>query len=703
MKYTKHILLIITLIICSTRYAAAQAPTNLQEVFSASTEEFANYLEFSKDGNFLVLVVGSNANVYQKKDNAFKLMQTLSGERSQAIFCGISDDGTYIAFSTFGKTFIYKREKDIYKLQQTIIASDPTTWPDLMMHFTRNNKLMIVGIKGNIRFYELNQSSFIEVNQVATASGLDFDVVALSPNGHILASMDSDGSVRCWEIAGNQAYPGNIVLKVEEYRPGIIDITNDGLLVAGTKDSISIYQLSGDLSSAAPIHRFPDDKLSRAKFNQEGNKLILTDEEGLLSMYKIDGQSVSSEYKKETGVLSFNDVEMTTGGQWLAASSQGKQVIKIYKDLSWSPALISTTGALKKFVVKKQAPVIAKGTAGKKAAVKKNTPAAKSTAVKDKPLDVKKYPEYIVTKVGDYTIFEAGKKYGVKGGMLNNVHYLEAIYDTVIGLRMEEDHKYKTRFVVIDKNGLQVFDPDKSSFINTTEKLTEYMYSSEYLLVKTGKGRWNFYNESISSTSGYANVQLLYNSFVMFTAPNKIKVAAWDKIHGYFGESYDVPEGAEIIHFGGPGEFLYKSKNKTGYTNAKRLIYLPPLFDDIKLSFGTKLQLKYGAEIYSTSLDDIRLPRFSSTYIIKAMTFGKSCGRSDCRNGIIGMTTETTGGKVEKRQYDKLTINGWITVTSTYVTPVKTTTSAINCPDRIHDSKRFVLQVDQEAVVVNKL
>jgi len=371
--------------------------------------------------------------------------------------------------------------------------------------------------------------------------------------------------------------------------------------------------------------------------------------------------------------------------------------------LSWSPALISTTGALKKFVVKKQAPVIAKGTAGKKAAVKKNTPAAKSTAVKDKPLDVKKYPEYIVTKVGDYTIFEAGKKYGVKGGMLNNVHYLEAIYDTVIGLRMEEDHKYKTRFVVIDKNGLQVFDPDKSSFINTTEKLTEYMYSSEYLLVKTGKGRWNFYNESISSTSGYANVQLLYNSFVMFTAPNKIKVAAWDKIHGYFGESYDVPEGAEIIHFGGPGEFLYKSKNKTGYTNAKRLIYLPPLFDDIKLSFGTKLQLKYGAEIYSTSLDDIRLPRFSSTYIIKAMTFGKSCGRSDCRNGIIGMTTETTGGKVEKRQYDKLTINGWITVTSTYVTPVKTTTSAINCPDRIHDSKRFVLQVDQEAVVVNKL
>ena len=427
-------------------------------------------------------------------------MQTLSGERSQAIFCGISDDGTYIAFSTFGKTLIYKREKDIYKLQQTIIASDPTTWPDLMMHFTGNNKLMIVGIKGNIRFYELNQSTFIEVNQVATASGLDFDVVALSPNGQILALMDSDGSVRCWEIAGNQAYPGNIVLKVEQYRPGIIDITNDGLLVAGTKDSISIYQLSGDLSSAAPIHRFPDDKLSRAKFNQEGNKLILTDEKGLLSMYKIDGQSVSSEYKKETGVLSFNDVEMTTGGQWMAASSQGKQLIKIYKDMSWSPALISNTGALKKFVVKKQAPLIAKGTAGKKAAAKKTAPAAKSTAVKDKPADVKKYPENFVDKVGDFTIFEAGKKYGVKGGLLNSMHYLEAVYDTIIGLNIDEDRKYKTRFVVIDKNGLQVFNPEKSSFINTTEKLTEYMYSSDYLLVKTDKGRWNFYNESISST-----------------------------------------------------------------------------------------------------------------------------------------------------------------------------------------------------------
>ena len=121
------------------------------------------------------------------------------------------------------------------------------------------------------------------------------------------------------------------------------------------------------------------------------------------------------------------------------------------------------------------------------------------------------------------------------------------------------------------------------------------------------------------------------------------------------------------------------------------------------MGIGNAIQLKYRGEIYSTTLDNIKRPNYSSSYIIKAQTYGKSCGRSDCRNRVIGMSTQTTGGKVERRQYEKLTINGRILVTSTYVTPVKTTTSAMQCPDRIHDIKRYILEVDKDGVNVRAL
>lgn len=707
MKKRKIAFLILTIIVCSFRYATGQVPTKFNEVYSATTAHFANYLEFSRDGNFLVSVVGFNADVYQKKEGAFKLIQTLNGPGSQAMYPGISDDGTFIAFSAWENTYVYKKEGDIYVLQQTIKAPGESPRSDLVLRFTGNNKLMLVGNKGNIRYYELSGSFFYEVKLVKNPSGLDFHKAALSPNGKLLATIDDKGVVNCWQITADTALPAMPVLNLNKYL-GILDITNELLLMAGASDSLSIYQLATDLNSAVPIHKFPDDKFVQAKFNLEGNKVMVTTEKGQLGLYSITGKMVKQEYVNKIDQNKFTDVEMSACGQWMAATSMGGKLIKIYQDPS--KVVASQTSVVNKKtgndpLATKTTPVTAKATSEKKTEVKKTTPVNKPVAVKEKPVEVKKemYPELFVNKVGDFTIFEAGKKYGVKGGMLNNVYYLEAKYDTIIGLRLEEDHKFKTLFVVIDKNGLQVFNPDKSSLISTTEKLTEFMFSDEYLWVKTDKGRWNLYTETISSTTGYSKVQLLYNSFIIFTGPGKIKVAAWDKIHGYFGEDYYIPEGAEVTHFGGPGEFIYKLKNKVGYTNAKTLLYLPPLFDDIKMGMGTAILLKYSGEIYSTTFDNIRIPNYSSSYIIKAQTFGKSCGRSDCRNGIIGMSTQTTGGKVEKRQYEKLTINGRILVISTYVTPVKTTTSAIQCPDRIHDTKRYILEVDKDGVLVRAL
>lgn len=693
---------VIILLLISYSYIAAQTPAKLKEVFSASTDHFANYLEFSKDGNYLVSVVGFNADVYQKKENEFRLLQTLKGTGSQATYPGISEDGTYIAFSAWENTYVYKREGEIYSLLQTIHPPGTNPRSDLIMRFTDNNKLMIVGNKGNIRFYEHNGNYFSETKIIANPSGLDFHNAALSPDGTLLATIDDKGDIHCWQIKGENAVPGKPVLKTNKYQ-GMLDITNNKLLAAGAPDSLTMYQLANNLNSIAPVHSFTNGKFAQVKFNQEGSKIMFTNDKGLLELYTILAKTVKQEYTNEAGNNKFTDIEMCTDGQWIAASSMSGKQLKIYENPAYIASSKTSTASIKNNKTTQTGTKTSSVKTNEKNKIQVSKPALNTKT--DKLLTDKKnkLPEFTVTKMDDYSIFESGKKYGVKKGVLTDVYYLMAKYDTIIGLRLTDKNNSKIVFIVIDKTGLQVFNPDFSTFITTTEKLVEYMYSNEYLWVKTEKGRWNPYNESITATSGYIKVQFLYNSFVLFTSVNNIKVEAWNNYHGYHGEGYHVPEGAEIIHFGEPGDFLYKVKDKTGYTNSKKTIYFPPLFDDIKMGYGNLLQLKYRGIIYYSTWDDIRLPRFNSTYIIKAKTFGSSCGRSDCNNGTIGMNTQTTGGKVEKFQYEKLTLTGRILVTSTYITPVKTISTPKLCSDNIHDTKKYILEVNSNEVVVREI
>ena len=701
MKINAAAVFIIAILNCTN--TTAQTPAILKEVFSTSTNDFANYLEFSKDGNYLVSVVGFNADVYHKKEKEFKLIQTLTGTGGQAAYPGISEDGTYISFSAWDNTYIYKREGELYSLLQTIHPPGNNPRSDMIIRFTGNNKLLIVGNKGNIRFYDLKGNIFSETKIVDNPSGLDFHNAALSPDGMELATIDDKGDISCWHIAEGNVFMGKPVLKTNKYQ-GMLDISNEKLLVAGTPDSLSIYQLSSNLNNIVPVHTFLNSPFTQVKFNQEGNKVMVTNDKGTLDLYSISGNIVRQEYANKACNNKLTDMEMCTGGQWIAATSMsGKQII-IYEYPAYLAASNTTTASIKNKNIKAKGMQPAPVKANTKTTIESNKLGAITKNDKTTASIKNKYTENTVAILDDYIIFEAGKKYGIKKSVLSEDHLLKAKYDTIIGLRLSENNKSKSVFIVIDHSGLQVFRPhDYFNFINTTEKLVEYIYSNEYLYVKTEKGRWNPYNESITATTGYMKVQLLYNSIIFFPSATSIKVEAWNKYHGYHGEEYNVPDGAEVIHFGEPGDFIYKVKDKVGYTNSKMSIFLPALFDDIKMGYGNIVQLKYRGRIYYSTWDDIRTPRFSSTCLIKAKTFGSSCGRSDCNNGTLGMSTQTTGGKVEKKQYEKLTLTGRILVISTYVTPVKTISTPKLCSDKIHETKRFVLEVNSKDVNVIEL
>ncbi|MBL0270190.1 MAG: hypothetical protein IPP99_16430 [Chitinophagaceae bacterium] len=124
------------------------------------------------------------------------------------------------------------------------------------------------------------------------------------------------------------------------------------------------------------------------------------------------------------------------------------------------------------------------------------------------------------------------------------------------------------------------------------------------------------------------------------------------------------------------------------------LLFLPQVFTEMKMwSVGTTvyIQFRYDGNLYQTTASDLKKVAPHTYANIKAFQYSASCGRSGCNNGVIGYSTSTSGGKVERRTYRKLTINGWIEITETSVTPVVSKKEAIRCNDPAHDYKTFML------------
>lgn len=413
----------------------AQSPGQLKEVLSSTTVHFANNLEFSKDGNYMVLVVGFNADVYRKKENGFQLVQTIKGGRWQAYNPGISNDGTYICFSNYEDTYVYKRNGDSYSLFQTIQHPGKSENKDLIMQFDENEKLMIVGGEGNIRYYELRENRFVEVKRVMNGGNV-FQNAVLSANGKFMATIDGNGDLQCWQISSTDAVPGSVILKTNKYI-GVLDITDDLLLASGTTDSLNLYTVSKDLKSATKIYQFPEGKFSEAKFNPDGNRIIIANRSSKLETYRISGNSLTLEYVNGLDRDNFTSIKMSEDGKWMAASSSGAKLIKIYE-------------APEKIVIAKK-PVEKEKTAGK--------PAAKTT----KPTIAAKEPVKTIILTGAAIPFKKPNgKYqivdSVTGKPIYETEYQEVskLKNGMLGIFQNE------HYGIAKKTGQFIINPDTS-------------------------------------------------------------------------------------------------------------------------------------------------------------------------------------------------------------------------------------------------
>lgn len=439
-------IIITLLVLFAERTLLAQVP-QLKEVLSSSTAHFANNLEFSKDGNHMVSVVGFNADVYQKNGDSFGFLQTINGGRYQAYNTGISEDGSFIAFSNNDETFIYKKEGGSYAKLQVLTHTGKFGIHDIVMRFSGNDKLRIVGGEGNIRFYQFKNDKFVEVSRTIYEDGLLFKEAALSPNGKHLTTLDENGVIRCWGVSDNAAVAGLPLLRTNKYM-GILDISDDGLLVAGEEDSLNVYQVAENNNSMTKLVEFPAGKFGEVAFNTAGNRVMFADKSSQLHTYKFVDNMLSLESVNKMPRENFTSIAPSSDDKWIAAASSGAKTIKIFE----APEKLVTI---------------------KKTAIKQKTaPGTKSTKspVVNKPVTtnksgVAKTPGRAIVPTGTAIPFrKPNGKYHIVDSITARPVY-ETEYDEVSRLNNGMLGIFlKGHYGIAKKNGEFLINPDTSKF-----------------------------------------------------------------------------------------------------------------------------------------------------------------------------------------------------------------------------------------------
>lgn len=710
-----HFLSLITALLSFSLIGRSQSPGQLKEVTTNATTHFANNIDFSKDGNYFVVVVGFNADVYQRKESGFQLLQTIAGGKWQAYNPGISDDGSFICFSNYEDTYVYKRNGDRYSLFQTINHAGASTNKDLVMHFTGNDKLMIIGGAGNIRFYTLGENSFSEVKRVTNPDSLVFQYAALSANGQQMATIDVNGDVHCWQILDENAQRGNALLRTNKYT-GMVDITDDLMLAAGETDSMNLYKVNTDRNTMSKFFAFEKDKFGKVVFNPDGNRIMVANQSGHLSVYKIAGNLVSLESVNKRARDNFTSLQMSDDAKWIAASSSGGKTISFFE----APERIIP---VKQSTAKKTTPNT-KATPAKPGTQKATTatptkapaPAAKSTATAPKGPAV-----YIIpgknNSTGKYVLIDSltMKQYGTEeyqetGRTKNNLVY------------MYKDWHYG----LIKKTGEMIVNPDTSKYIRIEDELDSAGNYVAILLDVKAKNKFGGYlllnkqykpitSRSYGFISDYENGYYLTHKY--FPASND---KSYYGLVNKTGKEVLKPEYKLIRMY--PKEKLIKTfthDDKEGLYDYAGKQLLPDEYDNIDEMDITEKRLIVMKKGERAGLIDragkIVVPlKYNNIFY---MDYGKDSYYEVKLNGKIG-TLNMAGKEVIPPQYTSLfpyfeegcaffsaskdEINsGWIDKTGKVLLPLIYKEGGVSCPGKEGLGRATIS--DSSYVYVNKL
>ncbi|EIC28174.1 DUF4082 domain-containing protein [Methylomicrobium album] len=165
-------------------------------------------------------------------------------------------------------------------------------------------------------------------------SGRGLDPVAISPDGNIWATVETDGKIVLWDTAAGrmlQALPA----QAESPAQGILFGPDGKTLASVSDDSVKIWDTSAGSVRLTLSQTVPMRVLA---FSPDGNWLAAADEEAAVTL--IDARSGSVARQLATGQEAVNAMSFSPDGKWLATGGQDGRT-KL-----WDPATGEEAAAL---------------------------------------------------------------------------------------------------------------------------------------------------------------------------------------------------------------------------------------------------------------------------------------------------------------------------------------------------------------------
>ncbi|MBI1341924.1 MAG: hypothetical protein GC171_03210 [Terrimonas sp.] len=302
----------------------------------------------------------------------------------------------------------------------------------------------------------------------------------------------------------------------------------------------------------------------------------------------------------------------------------------------------------------------------------------------------------IIEEKSGFTIYRLGNNMGIKRTTTGE-KFIEGHFDKIkyIGLNNGDN-----AFLLYDSTGLQCFNGQSKKIVPCTQKLISYWAEAGNLFLQTEEGRWNLFPNSITASSGYASLERINNNFIAYTSPEQALV--FSGVASIPPKQVRIPANSKITDFriyftalvSNEVSFVYKINDHYGFQDMASGKILPPVFDDIQYypyADGISLTLIYKGAAYIAKLYDIIYAGNRRSHFIKCNTISQKCGNPDCHFGVIGYSVYKTGGKTNTRVYDKLTLNGKLTIKETWTDPVVNHSEPIACKDPAHQIRTVVL------------
>lgn len=265
---------------------AKLADTNFGELPSLELGDAIITCGYSPDGNWLVVGVENNIQLYQAK--TLELLQTLEGHSDVVINVSFSPDRVYLASGSWDKTVkLWRLESGQWKYDQTLEGHSDKLGS---VHFSPDGKYLASGSwDRTVKVWRLESRQW-KYDQTLDVHSDAVRNVNFSPDGAHLASVSLDSVVRVWRLKSEKWEYDQTLDEDHDNQVTCVDFSLDGVHLAcgGWNGIVRIWRLENGRWEVEQALRGHSDAVSSVKFSLDGVHLASGSGDRAVKLWRLE-------------------------------------------------------------------------------------------------------------------------------------------------------------------------------------------------------------------------------------------------------------------------------------------------------------------------------------------------------------------------------------------------------------------------------